>query len=689
MAGRSFSKDNFIAASATEQLKASGKNRDQYTSASLPGLGAYASGGVVVADNGYIYHVFLSTGAFTVLQPSAYLDSVEYMVVAGGGAGGTGLAVTNGTGGGGGGAGGVRLGSVGVTTSPYPVVVGAAGGGVSADGTTASSVRSGSTSSVFGVTASGGGGGGSYDPPPFNASITQGAAGGSGGGSAGPLPGIGFAGGAGNNPPSIPRQGNPGGEAAPSSFGGGTANGQAGGGGGYWSKAGNVNTTVSSLPAGPPFQPWGAAGKGFISDSFPVDAIGKAIPAGEYPTWYPVISVNGFAAGGHGASHTPGSPANTIPVRPNAGRTYASGYGGHGRNTPTIGSNGGSGIVVIRYKMKTNPTARATGGTIEPSTDPNHLGVFRHIFTATDTFTVTDPGLTEIEYLLVAGGGAGGRNVNGLGGGGGAGGFVSSGNYFPRGAPLEFLTEDPAKPGHSLAIPKSYPVSTGDYAVVIGAGAAGSQPPEPGVGATGSNTSLGSPGPLQIVAYGGGGGGGADTTSPFASYPGSPGGSGGGGAQHQTSNVTGFPGTATVPWTPLTLVQGSNGYGASAPTSFAATGGGGGAAANGERSVGPYHVPGYPLAGGAGGAGWFSLLAPPTYGTPGPIANRRYFAGGGGGSSCPGNAPAAGPGPGGAGGGGNGFPNPVPSGAANTGGGGGAAGSGLGGSGIVIIQYPE
>ncbi len=689
MAGRSFGKDNFIAGSATEQLRASGKNRDQYTSASLPGLGAYASGGVVVADNGYIYHVFLSTGAFTVLQPPAFIDSVEYMVVAGGGAGGSGSSGIGG--GGGGGAGGLRIGSVGVGPGPYPVVVGGGGGGIPNDGVTPAIARKGGNSTAFGIVATGGGGGGSQDPGTISTGVTMGADGGSGGGGSGPYPGFAFAGGSGNIPAVFPSQGSNGGEANPGGFGGTPSSTKvAGGGGGYGGRAGNSQNTLSELPAGPPFLPWGAAGPGMNFDSFPVDTIGKAIPVAEYPTWYPVVSVKGFAEGGIGSISDGADSSHSPTNRPNAGRTYCTGYGGHGRTT-AVGSNGGSGLVVIRYKMKTAPTARATGGTIEPSTDSNHLGVFRHIFTSSGTFEVTDPTLNQIEYLVVAGGGGGGNSNPRCGGGGGAGGFVSSSNYLPRGEPLTYMTRDPARPAVALGVPKSYPVTASSYPVVIGGGGNGGPTSEPGQGSKGSNSSFGAPGATQVVAYGGGGGGGADTASPYVPYAGAPGGSGGGSAKFTFNPFANSGGASPVPWTPIDGAQGSPGNTSSGPTSFQITAGGGGASGPGGVS----NIYPAPTVGGAGGGGWYSLIAPPSYGTPGPVANRRYFAGGGGGTSGGGpGVPLAlqGAGPGGAGGGGTGAPFPGAtngtSGLTNTGGGGGGGG-GAGGSGIVIIEYPE
>ena len=70
--------------------------------------------------NGYTYHVFTTPGTFTV---SAGENSVEYLVIGGGGAG----ADINGAGMAGGGAGGLRTGTVSNVTSPQTVTVGTGG----------------------------------------------------------------------------------------------------------------------------------------------------------------------------------------------------------------------------------------------------------------------------------------------------------------------------------------------------------------------------------------------------------------------------------------------------------------------------------------------------------------------------------------------------------------------------------
>lgn len=653
MAGKSlnsFGAKNWAPNSPATRYNVSGKNREFYTFENAPGAGAYATGGTIIdGGDGYIYHVFTGTGDFTVNTPPAAINSVDYMVVAGGGGGGT-----SPVGGGGGGGGGMLFGSVSIPgPGPNPIVVGGGGPNTGSPGPAGipGSSRTGSNSSAFGFVASGGGGGGG---PPSGA----GGSGGSGGGG-GPNNG---ALGAGNPPPGIPRQGYPG------ANGGIPGQNPSGGGGG----AGGLGGAGSAPTIG------GSGGPGRIDPNFPASIIAKAIPSPVLPAWSPLVSTGGYAAGGNGG------PANPSPKS----APLYSGYGGQG-TAPNQSAGGGSGIVCIRYK-KNVPYTRATGGIVEPSTDPTngHPGVWRHIFTQPGTFEVIDPSLTFVDYLAIGGGGAGGADT---GGGGGGGGFVSS-IHTSTTTPTAIPEAYPWNPRYSVRVGEQMPVGPApitspiSYPVVIGAGGSTT----PGQGNPGENTIIGSPGPngsttpSQIIAYGGGGGGSADNTAPYVPLPGLNGGSGGGGSKSilQSGPISG--GTAT----PSPLIQGNPGGNTIGGSTISSGAGGGGAGAPGSISSGG----GGPYIGGPGGVGWYSVLSPPTYGTPGPLPY-RYFAGGGGGAGGvgPGGSGAGAGGAGGAGGGGDGKPNlPSPvgtAGTANTGGGGGAGYAG--GSGIVIIQYPE
>jgi len=633
MAGKSANSlgaKNWAPNSPATRYNVSGKNREFYTFENAPGIGAYATGGSIVdGGDGYIYHIFTGDGTFSVNRPPAAIDSVDYMIVAGGGA-----ALSSPTTTGGGGGGGMLFGSIGVSNAPgsYAITVGG-GGPFSAP---IGIQRNGSPSTAFGITVTGGGSGGGASG--------GGLSGGSGGGGSSPLQPGGT-----TSPTTIPRQGYAGGS-------GGPATGAGGGG------AGGVGTPAPGSPSG-------AGGPGRINPNFPATIVGKAIPSANYSSWYPLVNSGGYAAGGQG-NPAPAPLQRTSPAN--------SGYGGQ-----NSGYSGGSGIVCIRYK-KTVAYSRATGGTIEPNTHPEHPGVWRHIFTSPGNFTTTDPTLQWIDYLAVGGGGAGG-NINpgaaGAGGGGGAGGFVSSIHTSPS-TPTSISQAYPWNPGYSVQVGEQMPVSVGTYPIGIGTGGVATNTPRDG-----SPTTIGSPGASQIIAYGGGGG---------ASVPGT-GGSGGSGGGSSTIGPSITGGAAS----PSPNIQGNTGANGSASPVIRNAGGGGGAFAPGTNGLIPNTAP---YLGAAGGAGWYSVLSPSAYGTPGPLtptAQYRYFAGGGGsggsyrtdqpGSVAPGGA-------GGAGGGGNGGAPPsspgtsaATPGTTNTGGGGGGAGSagGDGGPGIVIIQYPE
>jgi hypothetical protein len=617
MAGKSSRNGNWAPNSPATRYKASGKNREFYTFENAPGIGAYATGGTIIdGGDGYIYHIFTGDGTFTVNRPSAAIDSVDYLIVAGGGSAGP---QTNVAGGGGG---GFLFGTTSVSVGNYSVVVG--GAGPSTPGAPAPP-RNGNPSYFGGPSLEATGGGGGAGSP----GAIVGGNGGSGGGAFGTP----AAGGSGNTPAKIPRQGYPGGTAiAPNTTG------AAGGGGG----AGGVGGNASTPPA-----VGGSGGPGRIAPEFPSTIVRQAIPAPVLPTWEPLVSSRGYSVGGGGVP-VPAPLQRTSPAN--------SGYGGDGSTGNRVG---GSGIVCIRYK-KTVPYSRATGGTIEPSTHPEHPGVWRHIFTSPGDFTITDPTLQWIDYLAVGGGGGGGGSPTIHGGGGGAGGFVSS-IHTSTTTPLAIPETYPWNPGYSVEVGEQYPVGVGTYPIDIGTG---------GNAATdGNNTTIGSPGPNQIIAAGGGYGG----TAPQA---GGAGGSGGGGAKLAPSTSPLSGGTAT----PTPLIQGNPG-GSSGITPAAAGAGGGGGAGNGGTPA---------TTTGNGGDGWYSVISPSAYGTPGPLTPTtiyRYFAGGGGGRT----GPDAGTGGAGGGGGGSTTTSGTP-GTTNTGGGGGGGTSALGGTGgpgIVIIQYPE
>ncbi len=310
----------------------------------------------------------------------------------------------------------------------------------------------------------------------------------------------------------------------------------------------------------------------------------------------------------------------------------------------------------------------ATGGVIsDHSVGP---AVYRsHIFTSSGTFTVSDiPGDfgSNVEYLVVAGGGSGGAQGAGAGGGG-AGGLRTN---------LPGVQDAGGNPLTGAAFPVS--TSPGEYTVTIGGGAAGAVGSGYGNhGYEGNDSSFG-----PITSTGGGAGGASNEGSVPAPHGTGTGGSGGGRGGRES-------GSAYAGNNPPTSPPQGNPGGTRNGDYYA--GGGGGAGAAGSNGVNGTR-------GGAGGIGVQVTIAGPAADTtgvgainPGP-GQGQWFAGGGGGGSYPPNPTAA---AGGAGGGGDSGKNPGDNGVNGTtstgGGGGGATGNGpkggAGGSGIVVVRY--
>jgi hypothetical protein len=307
-----------------------------------------ATGGTITCCGDYKIHTFTSDGCFSVSSaPTPANNVVDYLVVAGGGGNGVG------SGGGAGGGGGARM-SSGVasgcyTASPlgscvsalpvsittYPITVG--GGGTGATSTSIPSATGNGSNSVFStITSAGGGGGGSENP---SSSIKDGASGGSGG--AGSYV-AGNVGGTGNTPPTSPAQGNPGGNgiSGPIGIGGG-----GGGGAGC---------------AGPPSPGPGSAGPGGngISNSITGSATyyagggggGSQTTPGSPPT------TGGLGGGGKGSAREFGPPV-CAPVSIGTAGTANTGGGAGGGwswavSPSTAPLNGGSGVIIIRYKYQ-------------------------------------------------------------------------------------------------------------------------------------------------------------------------------------------------------------------------------------------------------------------------------------------------------------------------------------------------
>lgn len=287
-----------------------------YTDPNAP-TSIIATGGVVsdieVEGISYRVHTFTSSDTFTV---SAGAGDVDYLIVGGGGSGGR-----NNVGGGGGG-GGVVTGTLWRTPGSYPVIVGA--GGIATPNTEGQGYN-GEDSSVFGVVAFGGGGGGAggSGTNPLQLGLDGGSGGGGGGtwnssraatGGAG-TSGQGYGGGTGINNAS-------------------TSSRASGGGGG----AGQAGANAGD----------GVGGKG--GDGVQSSITGTA-------TYYGGGGGGGSNGGTRGLGGLGGGGAGGRSGQICVDGTPNTGGGGGGRSettppdTSAPGASGGSGIVIVRYRL--------------------------------------------------------------------------------------------------------------------------------------------------------------------------------------------------------------------------------------------------------------------------------------------------------------------------------------------------
>jgi hypothetical protein len=314
-----------------------------------------ATGGTITECGNCKVHTFTGPGTFEVTRIATCCavvnNLVSYVVVAGGGGGSAGNTPAHGAGGGG--AGGYRevvspsspyTGSplngypsapnrITVTATSYPIAVG--GGGPSGPGCATVAGCQGNPSTFSSITSTGGGGGGGGAT-----GATSGTTGGSGGGGssegptggANPSPTSGGAGGAGNTPPVSPSQGNQGGYGnngpGPSlttgAGGGATAVGQ-NGSPGLFNGGGGAGATTSINGSSTTFS-GGGGGGGTVG-----------------------ITTGGTGGSGGGATGvSPNSSGSAATVNTGGG----GGGGGGGPPVGSVGTNGGSGIVIIRYKFQ-------------------------------------------------------------------------------------------------------------------------------------------------------------------------------------------------------------------------------------------------------------------------------------------------------------------------------------------------
>ena len=281
-----------------------------------------------------------------------------------------------------------------------------------------------------------------------------------------------------------------------------------------------------------------------------------------------------------------------------------------------------------------------TAQTITASHDADSTGVdgdytwYKWTGVGTGTYS-QDIAQSDIDWLAVGGGGAGGHANPG--GGGGAGGLRTSyGSASGGGASVESKL--------TLGASTSYTMTVGD-------GATGNGSHNPGHGSKGGDSSIAGSDITDITSAGGGAGSG------YYANANKDGGSGGGGGDPNGSSTTGGTGTANQGY------AGGNAGAASGSDSTQAGGGGGGAAGIGGTGT-------HNSSGGAGGAGLNISITGSSVG---------YAGGGGGGCDTSGGA--------GTHGGGNGGTSAT-AGTDGTGGGGGGRTTTPkdGGSGVVIIR---
>ena len=632
--------------------------------------GLTATGGIIndytVGSDVYRAHIFTSSGTFAVSAIGNLGDTVDYLVVGGGGAGGNAHG-SNATGGGG--AGGLRTNMPACpyaqaaypisTSAPYTVIVG--GGGVC--NTEPGYSRKGNHSEIYptpgasgsGIYASGGGAGSSSDFTP-DPEVSGGSGGGEDTYDSGNLIGSTVASPDGRSPTT---QGFAGGSATPSPTigGGGGGAGEAGNTDGQGYGGDGLQILIAEPPATPaPTRTVGADGGYFAG--------GGGGNVGPQPN----ASKPGGLGGGGGAS-TPGGGRGT----------YGTGGGGGGAFSATPGDKlgqGGSGIVVIRYKIATTLTAKATGGVIS-----FYNGKTIHTFVNSGTFaTTSDWSNDAIEYVVVGGGGGGGGDVNpgAAAGGGGAGGYLTG--------------------------PATVGTHPNTITVTVGAGGLAGPGDKPssatGNSSPGTDSGLDFSNGSQTDYYAAGGGRGAGGQAGPSFYGAHVGGSGGGGNGYTGNSANaGASGNQYGPHSPRNPgpAPGQGNDGGSGPGGSPYNGGSGGGGAGGAGINAPAST-------GANGGRGIQLPATfrdPTSGvgaTGHPGSDNYYVAGGGGGGTNSGTPKGgAGPSSGGPYAGGGSGANPDRNsmyGADGTGGGGGGGGTngnrsgGQGGSGLVLIAYP-
>ena len=317
-----------------------------------------ATGGSVstltVGEDIYAVHRFTNTGSqtFTVTVPGSETlgsNTLEYMVIGGGGSGGSDM-------GGGGGAGGYLAGTVAAAAATYTVVVGAGGSGNNSGVGNRRGYEGGSSSLVGGgvnLVAFGGGGGasnhdrGTNPAGGLNNGVTVGSGGGcsGGGGNAQSNAAINGTYGGSRRGTGTVGQGNDGGTGVGTWYPGGGG----GAGGPGQSNPGHGGPGIANAILGPNyFWAGGGGGSGYSSTTGNGGRGGGGSGAG--PT---VASGGADGINPGGFQSLSGGGQRNIPGASAGANTGSGGGGGSHYSSNNFGGAGGSGIVVIRYKIGT------------------------------------------------------------------------------------------------------------------------------------------------------------------------------------------------------------------------------------------------------------------------------------------------------------------------------------------------